>query len=315
MPMMIRSYAQLTIVSVALATCTDKGTSSLSKEGADSLEKALSHLVDTSGSFTKVAHKYGPPTGRIRVANLLEIDGKPSGPLDFYDGHNPDSGDAPLIKHLEYGQISDYVSPRAESPYDGAKSFLWIYPAGQKTATRPFGGILGQSGYAADDQISVALGPSKGFSGQPTITIFDMPEAGKRVNAAQLDTAAKIQAGQGLLVVREANTNVDSLPQEYLVVDGKCPHAPNDTRDMGDTAKARLQPSSVSTTLFFPIAAGAHTLGVVTSPRGTGLQNCNGLAPTSTTSVNVEAGRRYMVWVYGQPGVGFKAVAAPIAGP
>ncbi|HMI56976.1 MAG TPA: hypothetical protein VK511_02915 [Gemmatimonadaceae bacterium] len=315
MPMMIRSYAQLAIVSAVLATCTDKGSKSLTKEGADSLEKALSHIVDTSGSFTKMAHRYGPPTGKIRVANLLEIDGKPSGPLDFYDARNPDSSDVPLIKHLAYGQISDYVSPRAEGPYDGAKSFLYVFPADQKTATRPFGGILGQTGYAATDQISVALGPSKGVGGHASITIIDLPEAGKRVNVEQADTATKIQAGQALFVVREVNMNVDSMPELYFMVDGKCPHAPNDTRSMGDTAKYRTEPSNVSTTLFFPIAAGTHTLGIVTSPRGRGLQNCNGLSPASTTTVNVEAGRRYTVWVFGEPGDGFKAVAAPIANP
>ena len=315
MQMMIRSCALVALLVGALTSC-DKGKSkSLTKEGVDSLEHALSSIGDTSGTFKKAAHRYGPPTGKIRVANLLEIDGRPSGPLDFYDGHDPDSSEAPIIKHLAYGQVSDYVSPRAEGPYDGAKSFLFVFPADQKTATRPFGGILDQSGYTQADQISIALGPSKGFGGQASISIVSLPEAGKQVNAEQADTANKIQAGQGLLVVREANINVDSLPELSFMVDGKCPHAPNDTRATGDTAKYMTQPSSVTTTLFFPIAPGTHTLGVVKSPRGAGLTNCTGLSPVSTTSVSVEAGRRYMVWVFGQSSDGFKLVAAPIATP
>jgi hypothetical protein len=60
MPMMIRSYAHLAIVSAALATCTDtdKSAKSLTKEGADSLGSALAHIVDTSGTFKKMAHRY-----------------------------------------------------------------------------------------------------------------------------------------------------------------------------------------------------------------------------------------------------------------
>jgi len=315
MPMMIRSYALVVLLLGALTSCDKSKSKSLSNQGADSLEQALAKLGDTSGTFKKVGHQYGPPTGKIRVANLLELDGKPSGPVDIYDVPKPDSSAAPIIKHLAYGQISEYVSPRAGDNYAGSSSNLYLFPADVKEATPPFGERLDNGGFDTGDQASMAIGPTKGISGAASVAIVLVPEAGKRVNVPLADSATAIQGGQGLLVVREANMNVDSMPEQYLMVDGACPHAPNDGRATGDTAAYRKQPSSVSALLFFPVAPGTHTLGVVTSKRGSGLSSCSGLTPGATISLNVEAGRRYMVWVYGQPSDGMKVVAAPIATP
>ncbi|MEP7087723.1 MAG: hypothetical protein ABI884_10485 [Gemmatimonadota bacterium] len=280
----------------------------------DSLASSINKLEAASHPALKSGHKYGLPTGKVRVANLLEIDGKPAGPLDFYEYRRPDSSDAPIIKHLEYGKISGYVSPRADSPNPGAKSFLFVFPADQKTSVRPFGGVIDQSGWEAGDRMSIALGPAQDAGSGASIAVVAIAEGGRRVNSDQADSAKKIQSAEGLLVVRAANSHVDALPELYFMIDGKCPHAPNDMTASGDTAKYRTMPSSVSATLFFPLAPGTHTLGVVTSKRGSGLSNCNGLAPVGTTaSVNVEAGRRYMVWVFGQSSDGFKVVAAPVA--
>ena len=60
---------------------------------------------------------------------------------------------------------------------------------------------------------------------------------------------------------------------------------------------------------------GTHTLGIVTSPRGHGLLNCNGKTPGATTSITVAAGQRYLVIVYGLASNGFKVVTAPMAAP
>ena len=321
MPATIRTRARTACLGAALiivasaAGCSDKKSDKLSKAMADSITAALSKLGDTSGLLANPGHKYGAPTGKIRVANLLEIDGKPSGPLDLYDVRNPDSATKPLISHLEYGVISSYVSPRGGDNHAGSSSNLYLFPAGLKKATKPFGGNIDNGGFGPTDQLSLALGPSKGFAGGASVAIFTIVEAGKRQSAAQADTANRIPAAQGLLVVRPANTSADSMPEQYLMIDGTCPHAPNDHNVVGDTTHYKTIPSSVSTTLYFPIAPGSHTLGIVTSPRGRGLLNCNGKTPASTTSFTAEAGHRYVAWVFGEPSDGFKVVAAPIAGP
>jgi hypothetical protein len=303
------------VVIASAASCSDKKSDKLSKATADSIAASLSKLGDTTGIVhSTTGHKYGAPTGKIRVANLLEIDGKPSGPLDLYDVRNPDSSAKPLISQLKYGEISSYVSPRAGDNNAGSPSHLYLFPAGLKQATKPFGGNIDNGGFAPTDQLSIALGPSKGFAGGASVSIFMIVEAGKRQSAAQADTANRIPAGQGLLVVRAANTSADSMPEQYLVIDEECPHAPNDRNVVGGSAHYMTMPSSVSGTFYYPIAPGSHTLGVVTSQRGHRLLNCNGKTPATVTSFTAEAGKRYLAWVYGEQSDEFKVVTAPIAG-
>ncbi|HLB08733.1 MAG TPA: hypothetical protein VK617_04315 [Gemmatimonadaceae bacterium] len=304
------------VVLASAASCSDKKSDKLSKATADSITAALSKLGDTAGIVhSSGGHKYGAPTGKIRVANLLEIDGKPSGPLDLYDVRDPDSSMTPLISHLEYGTISPYVSPRGGDNFAGSPSNLYLFPANLKKATKPFGGNIDNGGFGPTDQLSLALGPSKGFAGGASVSIFTIVEGGKRQSTKQADTANAIPAGQALLVVRAANTSADSMPEQYLVIDGTCPHAPNDRNVVGDAAHYKTIPSSVSGTFYHPVAPGSHTLGIVTSPRGHGLLTCNGKTPASTTSFTAEAGKRYLAWVFGEPSDGFKVVTAPIATP
>ncbi|MEO7039697.1 MAG: hypothetical protein ABI186_06665 [Candidatus Elarobacter sp.] len=299
----------------AIAACKDKDPSHLSRSVGDSLSSAVTTLGDTSPLLNPSGHKYGPPTGKIRVANLLDIDGKPSGPLDFYDVRKPDSSSVPIIKSLEYGKLSDYVSPRAGDPCDDCTSNLYYFSAGVKQATRPFGGSIDNGGFKSTDQLTIAIGPSKGFSGTASAAFITIAEAGKKLDAPHADSETAIQGSGALLIVRDANMHVDSMPEQYLVIDGRCPHAANDFNGSGDKGAYSKQPSTVSNTLLFPIAAGTHTLGVVTSPRGKRLITCSGHAPKSTTSLSVAAGKRYVVWVYGQPSDGVKVLTAPVGAP
>ena len=310
-----RSMAATFTLVVAIVACKDKDPSHLSRSVGDSLRSAITTLGDTSPILNHSGHKYGPPTGKIRVANLLDIDGKPSGPLDFYDVRKPDSASVPLIKSLEYGKISDYVSPRAGDPCDGCSSNLYYFPAGVKQATRPFGGNIDNGGFDSTDQMTIAIGPSEGFSGTASATFVTIVEAGKKIDKVFADSETAIQGAGALLIVRDANMHVDSMPEQYLMIDGSCPHAANDFNGSGDMAAFAKQPSSVSNTLLYPIAAGTHTLGVVTSPMGQGLSTCAGHTPKATTSLSVQAGRRYVVWMYGQPSDGVKVLAAPVAAP
>lgn len=299
----------------SVVSCKDRGTVHVSGAISDSVASSLNEIGDTSAPASHGGHRYGPPTGKIRVANLLEIDGKPSGPLDFYDVRKPDSDAKPIISHLAYGTISDYVSPRAGDPCAGCSSNLYLFPAGLKATTKPFGGNIDNGGFNSTDQLTLALGPSKGFSGGTSVATFTIAEAGKKLEAARADSETAIQGSQALLIVHAANTSADSMPEQYLMIDGACPHAANDNNVMGDKVAFAKQPSNLSNTLLYPVAAGAHTLAIVTSPRGHGLLTCTGQTPGATTSLSVEAGKRYVVWAYGVPSDGLKVVAAPVAAP
>jgi hypothetical protein len=241
------------------------------------------------------------PTGKIRIVNLAEVGGKPLGPVDLYDMH-PDSTSVPLIKNLAFGQVSDYVSPRGADP--GAPSNLYLYQAGQKTGMNPFGTNIDNAGFAATDQMTIALGPSKLFNytgiGYPAIV-----EAGSR-NPHWIDTSRVVPAGKALLITLQANNNADSLPYFYLMIDGTCPKASNFPTGNSLT--------SVGTEVHFPVDSGAHTLGLVTAPSG--LLNCNGKTPvsTSTSTATVAAGQRYIVFIYGLRSDGYKTLTSQIAG-
>jgi hypothetical protein len=297
-----RSIAHATravLLCAALAACSSKESGTAQHASSDSHPLVLPK-IDSSATAMGVGtsqHRYGPPTGKIRVANLFQIGGKPFGPVDLYDVMHPDSATKPLIANLGYGQISAYVSPRAGDNYQGSTSNLYLFPAGQKTASRPFGFNVENTGYLTADQVTVVLGPS---STPQAISSSDVSEEGLRIPQAQQDSQHIVPAGMALLIVRDADVDLDTLPEEYIVIDGTCVHAPN--------APGKL-PMGVG---IYPIAPGAHTLGVVTSPRGSGLVDCKGKRAKSTTPLTVQAGRRYLALMYGLPDEGFKVVAAPI---
>jgi hypothetical protein len=277
-------------VCVVLAACSSRESRTANQTSVDSLASGL-HITDTANPFRSTHRTYGPPTGKIRIANLLEINGQPSGPVDLYDVHRPDSTDTPIIKHLAYGQISDYVSPRAGGA--GSRSNLYLYQADQKTGTQPWGTNIDQSGFEPTDQLTIALSPTDNNQ----IGGIYVDEGGKRLNSMVSDGETAAQGSGGLLIASAANSMIDTLPQQYIMVDGSCP-----------------APKFVCSAMLFPVAPGSHTIGLVTSPHGKTLLSCAGHAPTSTLSENVAAGQRYVVLIYGMPSDGQKIVAAPIGG-
>jgi hypothetical protein len=289
------------VVLAALVACGHKDDNHValsdSKAQAESVAQVLSKASHASGG-----HQFGPPTGKIRVANLLELGGTPSGPLDFYDTRQPDSSAKPLISNLAFGQVSDYVSPRAADAYPGSPSNLYSFPAGTKKPSPPFGDRIDNQGYSATDQVTVALGPTS-FAGGQGIALPAIDEAGTRVNAFR-DSTRVIPSGKALLVVLQANTNVNGLPALWLKVDTDCPLNANDARN--------THPVAVGTDLNLAISPGVHTVGVVTSPRGQGLPTCAGKTPAQTISLTVATGQRYIVMVYGLPSDQFKALAVPM---
>jgi hypothetical protein len=268
-------------------------------------------VVQTPDATSSPQHRFGPPRGKIRVANLYEIDGHPFGPIDVYDTREPKGDHAtPLIKGLAFGRVSDYVSPRASDDFDTARSNLFLFPAGSTDATPPLLAThVDNSGFLADDQITVMIGPGKGLNGTTAgWEISNINEAGKRV--AYTDVPP-VPGGKALLLARAANLGIDA-PVMYLQVDGTCRHALNDS-DTGNHGG----PSGLGSTHTFAFAVdpGQHTLGIVGSPAGHGLNSamCNGHAASGTTTSTVTAGQRAAVLVYGSSIPGLKLVAAPIA--
>jgi hypothetical protein len=303
-PRPIATLMVLPVLAAAAAACSHKDASSDTSAQTDSITNQVMARLQHAGQQQSV-HKYGSPTGKIRVANVLEVNGQPSGPVDLYEFRNPDSAATPLVKNLAFGQISDYVSPRAPDSYPNSPSNLWIFPAGTKQASLPYGDRVDNVGFAPTDQITVALGPTH-FMGTAGISLAALDEAGQRLNSNR-DSMRTIPSGQALLVLLQGNVNADSLPEQYLMIDGTCPLTTS-------FPKNRI-PTSTGTDINFAVAPGTHTLGIVTAPRGHGLLNCTGKTPGQTTSVTVTAGQRYVVVVYGLPSDAFRVVTAPIAGP
>jgi hypothetical protein len=284
-------------VCATLAACSSRDSRTSIQTSVDSLTASRLHVTDTANPFRSTGqHTLGPPTGKIRVANLLEIHGQPSGPVDIYDVHRLDSTSTPIIKHLAFGQMSDYVSPRAGSA--GSRSNLYLYQADQKTGSEPWGTNIDQGGFEPSDQLSIALAPVDNGAPAGAIGEVFVEEGGKRLNNMVSDGETATQGSGGLLIVRAANSMIDTLPQQYIMVDGACP-----------------KPKYVGSMMLFPVAPGTHTIGLVTSPHGKVLETCAGHSPTSTLSENVAAGQRYVVWIYGLPSDGLKIMAAPIAKP
>ncbi len=247
------------------------------------------------------ATQMGPPTGNIRIANLLTVNGAPGPAMDFYDVFHPTASDTPVIKDLKYGDISDYITPRA--PSAGAPSNLYMYPAGSLTKTELLtGGNISPSGYVDGDQFTTAIvasGFSAGSFGETQIA-----EAGPNKSPAA-DLSAP--AGKGVLLAdTTANGDSSTLPLQFLMVDSACPLA---TSSNIPTSLGSGDPPTV-----LPVAPGHHTLGIVTSPPGRGLANCTGKTPSgTTTTVDVGAGQQIDVFAYGDPSHP-KILTAPVAG-
>lgn len=300
----LSSAAPIAFLCALLAACSSSESNAAKKAAADSVMSALSRVQDTLHPFGQAAASQpasGPPTGKIRVVNLIYLGDKPAGPLDLYDVFRPDSTAKPIITNLAFGQVSAYVTPHAPSSQPGATSNLYMFPAGSRTVALPYG-ALEMSGFVQGDQVTVVLGPSSmGASG---ISRFDVAEEGKRIVKERQDAQHVIPAGQGLVLVRDADRSITtSLPSHYIMIDGSCPQ-PAEGPQFMPGVEGR-----------YPLAPGAHTLRVVSALKGKALVKCVGGTLGATTTLTVQAGRRYLALMYGLESDGFKVVTAGIDPP
>ncbi|HEV2361173.1 MAG TPA: hypothetical protein VGS21_05685, partial [Acidimicrobiales bacterium] len=164
-----RATAAVVALGLSLAACSATLTSgSTTNPGLGGF--GLPTTTGGSGCNNPYGEPTGPPIAKVRVANLLLLNGQPAPSYDFYDTSHPTSCDKPLISGLAYGQVSSYVSPRAEGPEQdftsGDYANLFIFAAGSKTygQTLPGGDKSGSnitnSGWVQGDQETVVLSPN-----------------------------------------------------------------------------------------------------------------------------------------------------------
>ncbi|MGH7625741.1 MAG: hypothetical protein ACREOJ_10525 [Gemmatimonadaceae bacterium] len=300
----IAHAAPAALLCALLAACSSSESNAARKAAADSLVSALQNVQDTLHPFGQAAASKpssGPPTGKIRVVNLIYLGDKPAGALDLYDVNRPDSAAKPIITNLAFGQVSAYVTPRSPSNYPGVPSNLYMFPAGSRTVALPYGAVE-NSGFTQGDQVTVVLGPSS--MGANGISRFDVAEEGKRIVKERQDAQHVIPAGQALVLVRDADQSiVTSLPERYIMIDGSCRQPADGPQYMPGTEGR------------YPLTPGAHTLRVVSAIKGKALVKCSGGTLGATTTLTVQAGQRYLALMTGLESDGFKVVTAAIDAP
>jgi hypothetical protein len=258
----------------------------------------------------------GPRIAKIRVANFYLLpDNKPGPALDFYDTSLPSKSDKPLISYLAYGQVSQYVSPRAEGPeadYTGGGDYgnLYMFPAGSKKFGPKIDGMqagtnIDNAGWVTGEQQTVVIGDSsdEGYNSQPSFATVDEVEP----SAVGQSALIKPKPGAGLLV---ANVNgliegTSKYGDVDLRIDGKCPD--NILVTTGKPAQDSNDPTFPATlsnynAANFPLPVGAHTLNVVAEPGpGSGLtqQQCRAAPAVATATVQISGSAPTIVFIYG----------------
>lgn len=288
MKILTTSFVSLACVA-ALAGCGgSRGSNTsgkLDKVGTAGAQPGSSSRVP-AGTAGRMAR--GEAIGKVRVINAITVAGAPGPAMDVYDISRPESTTKPVITNLQYGHVSEYVTPHGWAPGD-TRSNLYVLPAGSIKPSGPLqGGNIDNSGFTASDQLTLALfGTELGFG------IVQIAEAGSHVRPGN----ASAPAGQGLLLLRTAVSRVPNVlePELYLSIDGACPNV-----------RGGIEGN-------LPVAPGDHTLALVTSPRGMGLTQaaCAAKAPIASIRAHVDAGQRLDVIAYGSADA-LKLLAAPV---
>lgn len=285
------------VVSVATAGCGGGGSKSSTDAAASSIIARLSHAA-ASLTATHEVQPQGSPTGKIRVVNLYSANGQPGGPIDLYDNFRPTKSDTPIISNLAYGQVSDYVSPRAPGP--GEPSNLWIFPAGSLQKSGAYtGSNVSNAGWTADQQLTLVLVPTDATG---SFGSKELNDASSSDASADTSTAP---AGDATLVTFNADDILTGAPSDYLTVDGACVPALD---------QSAQEPGTLGGT--FAVPAGSHTFGVIGGTRGSGMtmQQCTAAAasPAATQTASTSAGGRVDVISYGGSTGALKLLVAPV---
>ena len=294
---------------VVLAACGGGGSKSLPKSSPPTSFSLPSFSLPT-GSTTGNNSGFeptGPPTGKIRIANFFAPNGKPGPALDFYDTSRPGANDPTLISNLAYGQVSEYVTPRA--PAGDKYSNLYIFPAGSKTHGTQFIGMqsgsnISNAGWVAGQQVTYVMGTNdQGISGQPNPTFQEINEVPYGTDSPA--TFATAPAGKGVLATNIEGFPPGTQPNPYVRVDGKCPPitdplSTTPTTESNDSTSPGLLGNFNASS--FVLAPGSHALDfVLSADKGSGLDQaqCRAAKAVVSTTATVPAGGPVLVFLYG----------------
>jgi hypothetical protein len=295
---------------LALAACGGGGGSKSSGNLAAS--RALPSFSIPTGSTTSNSNPYEPkgqPTGKIRIVNLFAPNGKPGPALDFYDMSHPAASDNPLIANLAYGDVSQYIAPRAADAGSTSSSNLYIFPAGSKTWGTAFigmqsGGNISNAGWTTGQQRTVVMGTNnEGISGQPNPTFQEIDE--ETPTADQTPMLVKPAPGKGIIALNIEGFPPGSQPSPALRIDNACPD--NTDPQTNKPAQASNNPDSPAVlgngnVEDFEVTAGSHTLDVpLSGGPGMGLTQaqCRSTKAAVSKTVDVADGATIEVFLYG----------------
>lgn len=162
---------------------------------------------------------------------------------------------------------------------------------------------MSPAGWPAEAHQTIVIVASSGTAGFGDIGFADGPSA-----EAPLPSASA-PSDQATVSVLDVDRDLPQRPGIDLVVDGACTRS----LDTGDPNG----PTVIAEGHEWALAAGSHTLGLVTAPPGSGLttDQCAAAAahPVATATVTASAGQRIDVVVRGADAAHLSLLVAPVS--
>ena len=306
------TFAALAAATVGLASCGGGGAGSDASPGGGggggaATSTSTSTATATFGSSNGSKGATGSAHGKVRVVNVFLRDGEAFGPLDLYDVPNPAPDAKPLIEGLGYGEVSEYVGPKSISD----RGNLYLFPAGSTTRDdEKFGGQgISNAGWNDGEQSTVVIGAAPGLTaGDPTnLQYSEIPETD--------DSATwKPIAGKGAILANHSGAGVDAKAASVtLVVDDQCPMRIDPENSPG--GGQGLDQLANGNAVTYAVTPGSHDVALLAASYDSAVSACTAADAFAPTSVDVAAGGRVEVFVYGTSPTDLKVVTAPVDEP
>lgn len=300
------TFAALAAATVGLVSCGGGGGGSDASPGAGGGGAVTTTSAPTFGSSNGSKGATGSAHGKVRVVNVFLRDDKAFGPLDLYDVPNPAADAKPLIKGLGYGEVSDYVGPRSISD----RANLYVFPAGSTTRDdEKFGGQgISNAGWNDGEQSTVVIGAAPALTaGDPTnLQYSEIPESD--------DAAGRAIAGKGAILANHSGAGIDAKAASVtLVVDGQCPMRIDPENSPG--GGQGLDQLANGNAVTYAVAPGSHDVALLAAAYDSSVSACTAADAFAQATVDVDAGGRVEVFVYGTSPTDLKVVTAPVDEP
>ena len=243
----------------------------------------------------------GPQHARVRFVNLFTNSTYSSGDVDILQGF---SGSDPCGKKLatvKFGEASDYIDVTADDSSGNWEATA--YPAGG--ATDQDHEIISQSEtWKGGEQITIiVMGQDSTSATRPSSgadqTFFEKP-------VSDINPESNPVAGKGLVLIGAASVQYiadkDAAWVAGVAGQTKC------LMTAGDTENTRTNIGGTSL-VPYPVTPGTVSVSLYKSDPGT----CTGTPDLGPVSVDVAAGGRAFVLVYGPDATHLKLMTLPIA--